>query len=347
MNTPNHRENNFDALRIVAAMAVIYGHARPLGGVPDIGFFGNSIQALAVKIFFVISGYLVAKSWVADPSPFRYLAKRGLRIFPGLLLLLLLTVLILGPLLTTLPLDKYFSNSNTWRYLFYNLILYPIYSLPGVFENNVYPNAVNGSLWSLPVEFLMYLVFPLVYVCSRLDRTNRLLVAFTICLCVSSLYLLRGGGELRHMVFHGTALSPVLDVAPYFFLGSIVGVTRVGSILDPGIALFLAVVAALLQPIGAVSTELLLYVIVPYCVLSLATIASPVIYRAGRWGDPSYGIYLYGFVVQQTVYHFGAPGMSPFTNTFISIPIAVVLAYASWHFVEKRALRLKPRGGSR
>lgn len=341
--TINHRSNNFDALRIVAAVAVIYGHAHPLAGVPDVGLFGNSVQALAVKIFFVISGYLVAKSWASDPSPQHYLAKRSLRIFPGLALLLLITVLVLGPALTGQTASDYFKNLGTWRYLTHNLALYPIYGLSDLFATNVYPGAVNGSLWSLPVEFLMYLLFPLVYVCSRMDKTNRLLVAFTIALCALSLYGLRGPKPFQAVVFYGTGLPSVLDVSPYFFLGSLFAVTRLGRALDPTVALFLVALSALLQPVGGQMMELALYLVLPYCVLSFATNSSPVISKAGRFGDPSYGIYLYGFVVQQSVYHLWGAGMTPLQNTLVSVPIAVLLAYGSWHLVEKRALSLKPR----
>lgn len=341
--TTHHRSNNFDAMRIVAAVAVIYGHAHPLAGVPDVGVLGNSVQALAIKVFFVISGCLVAKSWALDPNPLHYLAKRSLRIFPGLALMLLLTVLFLGPALTGQPLGDYFRSPGTWRYLTHNLALYPIYGLSDLFSTNVYPGAVNGSLWSLPAEFFMYLLFPLVYVCSRMDKTNRLLVAFTIVLCALSLYGLRGSRPFQPVVIYGTGLPSVLDVSPYFFLGSLFAVTRLARALDPTMALFLVALSALLQPVGAQTMELLLYIMLPYCVLSFVTNSSPIISKVGRFGDPSYGIYLYGFVVQQTVFYLWGRGMTPLHNTLVSVPIAVLLAYGSWHLVEKRALSLKPR----
>lgn len=336
------RTNNFDAMRILAAVTVIYGHAHPLAMVPDPVVMGNSVQALAVKIFFVISGFLVARSWQADPNAVRYLAKRSLRIFPGLLFLLLLTIFALGPSLTQLAMKDYFSNMGVWRYLSHNFALYPIYGLADLFSENRYPNAVNGSLWSLPIEFLMYLVFPVVYVISRVDGTNRLLVFFTFALCAVSLYLLRVTPLATQVVFYGSSLSATLDVAPYFFLGSLYGVTRLQRYLHPTVALFLIACAALLQPVRGPSMELLLYGVLPYAVLSLCVDSTPFLRDAGRFGDPSYGIYLYGFVVQQTVYAVGVTGMTPLMNTLISVPIAVALAYASWHLIEKRALRLKP-----
>lgn len=335
------RKNNFDAVRILAASAVIYGHAHPLTAAPDLVFLGNTIQSFAVKVFFIISGFLVARSWVSDSNPVRYLAKRALRIFPGLFLLLLLTVFVLGPAMTSLPLGEYFSSSWTWVYLFYNGALYPAYNLPGVFLENMYPSAVNGSLWSLPAEFLMYLVFPVVYAISWLDKTNRLLIAFTAGLCLLSLYVIRVALPLQPIVIYGTGLASVLDTAPYFFLGAMFSLTRLRNQLNTTIALFLIGVLVFVLPQTALGCELGLYLVAPYCVLSFATAASPVLQRVGRWGDPSYGIYLYGWPMQQIVCHF-VPNVSAIDNALIALPLATIAAYGSWYLIENRALAIKP-----
>jgi peptidoglycan/LPS O-acetylase OafA/YrhL len=338
------RQNNFDSVRVLAAAAVIYGHAHPLTGTPDLIFLGNSIQSFAVKVFFIVSGFLVARSWAYDPHPSRYIAKRGLRIFPALLLCLALTILVLGPSMTTLPVGEYLANRWTWMYGFYNAVLYPAYSLPGVFAGNVYPHAVNGSLWSLPVEFLMYLVFPLVYSFSRLGRSNGLLVAFAIAFCAASLYWVRVAPPAGPIVWYGTGLLSVLDTGPYFFLGALFSMTRLQRILDPGVALFVVGVVVFAHPASAVASEVALYLAAPYCVLSFATAESPVLRRAGRFGDPSYGIYLYGFPVQQVASQLW-PAASALQNTLVAMPVAVALAYGSWYLVERRALAIKPRAG--
>lgn len=341
-----NRNNNFDAMRILAALAVIYGHAHPLAGAVDLYVLGSSVQSLAVKIFFVMSGYLVAKSWLHDPDVFRYLARRGLRIFPGLLLLLGLTVFIAGPLLTKLSIGDYFSHSGVWRYLALNAALYPVYSMADLFSGNTYPHAVNGSLWSLPLEFFMYLSFPAVFTLARVGGGNRLFWVFVLLLCALSLQQLRMGGEVTQVVY-GTPVAAGLDVAPYFFLGALYSVSRLERCLSAAGALYLVAVLALLQPVSALMMELMLYLVLPYSILSFCVSATPFLQALGRFGDPSYGIYLYGFLVQQAVYAAAMPGMTPLMNTLTSIPVAVLLAYASWHLVEKRALRLKPGQGMR
>ncbi len=334
------RKNNFDAVRILAASAVIYGHAHPLTASGDLVFLGNTVQSFAVKVFFIVSGFLVARSWAWDPSPLRYLSKRMLRIFPGLLLLLLLTVL-MGACMTTLPVGEYLANPGTRLYFFYNAILYPAYSLPGVFAGLPYPSAVNGSLWSLPAEFLMYLVFPAVYYVGRRLGGNVLLVVFTLALCVASLYWVRVSPPSDPLVFYGTGLPSVLDAGPYFFLGAVFSLTRIRDHLSPSIALFLVGALIFFHPVSGLWTELALYLVAPYCVLALATAASPGLQHAGRFGDPSYGIYLYGWPMQQIALHF-IPNLTPIGNTLIALPLAAVAAYGSWHLIEKRALAAKP-----
>ena len=334
------RRNNFDAVRMLAASAVIYGHAHPLTATPDVLLLGNSVQSFAVKVFFIISGFLVARSWAWDPAPLRYLAKRALRIFPALLLLLAVTVVV-GAWVTTLPVAAYFADPGTRLYVAYNAVLYPAYSLPGVFAGLPYPGAVNGSLWSLPAEFLLYLLFPLVHSVGRRLGGNAFLLAATLALCAASLYWVRVAPLSTPVVFYGTGLASVLDTAPYFFLGASYSLARGKLRFDPATALFMVGVLVFFRPESAFWMELAAFVVAPYCVLAFATAASPVLAHAGRWGDPSYGIYLYGWPAQQLALTW-VPNLTPIGNTLVALPIAVTAAYLSWYALEKRALSFKP-----
>lgn len=336
------RENNFDAVRLLAAATVIFGHAHPLTQTPDPALLGNSVQALAVKIFFVISGYLICTSWSLDSHPLRYLKKRALRIFPALFVICVLTVFVAGPLTTSLPISQYFSYHHTFSY-FRNVVLYPIYDLPGVFADNAYPIAVNGSLWSLPIEFAMYLALPLIMLLSKALRTKSIVVIVTIFFCVINMKFVRIDPPTAHPVFYGSDLISALDVAPYFMIGAMIKACRLEQLLDPVMALFLAFLVALIPPSSAVVSELALFVLLPYCTLSLAMSNQRVLSRAGRFGDFSYGLYLYGFLVQQSVNHFTHNTLSALQNALISLPIALVLAALSWHYIEKPMLALKPR----
>lgn len=343
MNTGTaHRSNNFDAIRIVAALVVIFGHAYPLSGHSDDVILGNAVQSLAVKIFFVVSGYLVARSWESDPHVGRYLMRRGLRLLPGLAMVLLLTVLVLGPIFTILPLSDYFSNGGTWRYFVYNMVLYPVYSLPGVFVHNVYPHAVNGSLWSLPAEVSMYLLLPVVFLTAMIDRSRRLFVLVTCTLAFLSLLYLSTSPADQQIVFWGTGSRSVADVGPYFFIGALYSVTSMKRWLSAPVSLLLIGVLALFQIPNYDLQQVGLMIVLPYAVLSFATQPVPVICKAGCFGDPSYGLYVYGFAVQQALFHLGGTTMGPISNAVIATFITLILAYASWHLLEKRALAFKP-----
>lgn len=343
MQAAGHRENNFDSLRIIAALAVIYGHAHPLTATPDVMVMGSSVQGMAVKVFFAISGYLVARSWVFDPNFGRYITKRALRIFPALALVLLFSVFVVGVYFNIGQLGSYFSNSTTWHYLIDNLRLKPAYSLPNLFADNPYPNAVNGSLWSLPVEFLMYLTFPAVYGFSRVARSNSLYILFTLAFVATSIYFIRIAPVANPIVVYGSPVSAMLDVGPYFFVGSLFATTKLEGLLDPYAALFMVLAATLLQPTNAVATELVVYLVLPYATLSFAVGWNQRLSKMGKYGDPSYGIYLYGFLVQQAVIAIWPFKMSAVENAISSAVITVLLAYASWHILEKHAIRFKPK----
>ncbi|WP_343883858.1 acyltransferase [Rhodanobacter caeni] len=337
-----HRSNNFDAVRIIAALVVIFGHAHPLSAHPDDAILGNAVQSVAVKIFFVVSGFLVARSWESDPHPGRYLMRRGLRLLPGLALVLLLTTVVLGPIFTTLPVPAYFGHGGTWRYFVYNMVLYPIYSLPGVFADNIYPNAVNGSLWSLPAEVSMYLLLPVVFLTTVIDRSRRLLILTTCTLALLSLLYLSRSPADQQIVFWGTGSRSVADVGPYFFIGAMYSATSMKRWLSAPVSILLVGILALFQTPDYLLQQVGLMVVLPYAVLSFASEPIPVISRMGRFGDPSYGVYLYGFPVQQALFHLGGPAMGPLDNAIIATIITLLLGYASWHLLEKRALAFKP-----
>src|ERR1700674_5476989 len=171
------RRNNFDLLRLVAALSGIFSHAfflsensqdhDPLmmltGGQTILGVGG-------VFVFFTISGYLVTQSFDTTSSPLVFLAKRALRVFPGLFLCLAVCVFVIGSLVTQLPLADYFGRPEPYLFLLHNAALDVGYNrLPGVqfWPGNI-GGIVNGPLWSLPCEVLMYLMLFALGVCRLL-----------------------------------------------------------------------------------------------------------------------------------------------------------------------------------
>lgn len=333
----SHSRDNFDAIRLFAALAVLYGHAYYLTGGIMPGVFGNEIGTLAVKVFFVISGYLVTESWRRDPSPSRYLWRRGLRIFPGLAVNTLLCTFLLGPIVSTLPLAEYLHSPLIPRYL-ENIVLRPASLLPGVFHSVPYPDAVNGSLWTLPVEFGMYLIAPLLVLWGRGQKIR--LVVGCIALCAVSVYLVRIHDAT--LGSHGKTILMALGVAPYFLLGAVWRVVAPQKAFNVQAALFALALLPLI-PGNDVAYEIALYLVLPYATLSVALAKPPLFGWVGRFGDFSYGVYIYAFPIQQTVALYCHTENQPLMNAALSVVPTLILAAASWHLVEKRFLLLKPR----
>ena len=158
------RRNNFDALRLVAATSVVFSHAFLLSqgredNEPLKWLTGQTILGVVgVFVFFVISGFLVTQSCETTGSPLRFAAKRALRIYPGYLVCILLCTVALGPLVSTLPLHAYLASGGTWDFLLWNLVMNVEHnSLPGVrFTGFDIGTIVDGPLWSLPCEMVMY-----------------------------------------------------------------------------------------------------------------------------------------------------------------------------------------------
>jgi peptidoglycan/LPS O-acetylase OafA/YrhL len=339
MSLINQRYNGFDALRLIAATMVIFGHAYPLTGYVAPGLLANGVQTVGVKIFFVISGYLITRSWRADPNLSRFWLKRALRIMPGLICLCLVTVLILGSFVTTLSLAGYLSNCATWFYL-WNLLLYPVYALPGVFQANIYGPAVNGSLWSLPVEVAMYVGVPIIVGRSAvIGKIATPLIAAGLLL--GSIIFVRLWPPAEPTVFWGTSLTSTLDVAFYFCAGATFAVHRLERFAK--LPLVIAVFAIVAMGVNHyVWGELALAAVLPYTVIAIGTTHIVRLQPLLEGRDYSYGLYLYGFVVQQEVVHVLGP-LTPILNAMISLPITLLFAVASWHLVEKRALLAKSR----
>ncbi len=338
--------NNLTALRWFAAGLVLYGHAFVFLGLPEPLFLQwVPMGPLGVYIFFAISGYLVAQSWERDPHVLRFLAKRALRIFPGLAVCTLLSVLVLGPLLTTLDAGTYWRNEHTRGYLT-NMALYITYHLPGVFANNRLPHAVNGSLWSLPVEFFMYLLLAFLGLLAAAFKavSNRLL-AWTLgvmALVFMLLAALWAGTTTEALVIYRTDLRQVPMCGVYFLVGASLFCFKLNKYFTLSNVL-LALVLWLCLGVQPHWFAMAAWVVLPFVVLAFGLARQPWLVRMHA-RDYSYGIYIYAFPVQQTLVSFW-PEMALPAYLLSTLVITVALAALSWHFVEKPALKLKPFRG--
>jgi peptidoglycan/LPS O-acetylase OafA/YrhL len=332
------RLNNFDGLRLTAAILVVIGHAFILtgAGAPP-SPFATPVDTLGVYIFFSISGYLIAGSWESNPRVVRFFRHRVLRIFPALFAVVLVTVFVIGPLATSDTLAGYFGSAQTWNYL-QGLALLVQYDLPGVFTSAVHArSAVNGSLWTLGVEFCCYILVAVVGLCAFRGRA----VLFgVIAVIAASVVVANLWWPIPQGIFDASR------VVPFFALGAVARsvVPRhsfawrwmIAALLPTG-------VAALLWPGCALY---LLWLVVPYSTIVIGTASTPVFRGLARFGDFSYGTYLWAFVLQQV--ELDAVGrISVALDVAIVLPGTLLVAWASWNVVERRALAHKdPREGT-
>ena len=344
MTQPQIRDNNFDFLRQFAAFLVIFGHSQSIVGVPQYGLWGHGIATIGVLIFFGLSGYLVTMSWIREPSYLSFFVKRSLRIFPALILCVLLSAFVLGTLLTTLPLSAYFDNAM-FKLYFNNVVLRPHYNLPGVFTGNIYPNAVNGSLWSLPVEYACYMLIALIAV-GR-ERISAIAVAIvTLGLFVTWRWYTQvyDGAQI---VIWASDLGHATSVMPFFMVSALLCILRDKIAFRWDVALvFVLILMGLEHVWPVVAVNLVTWIFVPYIVLTIGWASTPVLRRFGRFGDPSYGMYLYGFPVQQTIVYLSNNQIGFVALTLWTTVSVVVLGLLSWRLLEKPALALKSRGSS-
>ncbi len=329
--------NNFNLMRLIAACMVIYGHAWAITGASGGDLFAQwtgfrFAGAIAVDMFFVISGFLVAAS--LERNTMRgYLIARALRILPALLVCIALTACVLGPLLTAA--HGYWRHADTWHYVAVNAALWKsAFTLPGVFET--LPNhVVNGSLWTLPIEAKLYLALLIASLCGLL-APKRYTPLWALALASAGMLVWIRPQLPQYLV-------DLLNCTAFFITGTLCWVQRdrIRLSLWPLLALlgFLIVAMFLQSPTWRYAMYFSLLV---YGSVMLAFVPRlPIIRR----NDLSYGVYLYGWPMQQLAMLAGAD--TPLTNTAAATVAALCCAALSWFVIEQPALALKRRWSSR
>jgi len=330
--------NHFNLIRLVAAWMVIYGHAWAITGAPGGDLVAQYTQykfagGVAVDMFFVISGFLIAASLQRN-SVQGYLASRALRILPALIVCVGLSTFVLGPLLTTSA--DYWRNPQTWQYFTHNATLHRAeFFLPGVFEQ-LPRTAINGSLWTLPIEAQLYIALLIAGLLGMIDARRYLLPWLLLVVGVAGL---AWWGQHAGMPLPEARVNE-LWCALFFITGTALWVYRDRVRLSGWVVLALLVVAVL--------TRGTLYFAAPYFLLvCYGTLWLAFLRRGPRLAhhDLSYGLYLYGWPAAQLVQLY-SPG-PPLHNVAWASALAFALAALSWFCIERPALRWKRRFGTR
>ena len=307
---------------------------------------GKALGSLAVALFFSISGFLICQSWERDPHIGRYAARRALRIFPGLWVVVLLTAFMVGPLFTTVSHSEYFLSGSPWQYLASASFAIGSPKLLGVFESNPFPLSTNGSLWTLKYEIIMYALLALTgYVLGRTRlkaKCTAIFLAFALAWVLMSL-----GGHVKVAVPFVWRLGTELYLDRLAYLGAFFFAGACAHFHFDRIHLSRRYALALLGLLFFIENPTVVMVVLwfamPYFMLVFAYRA-PAIFRKVNGFDYSYGIYIYAFPIQQIVSQLGMrAGWSWEAVLLVSTLVTLAAAALSWHLVEKPGLALKDR----
>ena len=337
LNRNNGEGPGFNALRLILSLTILAAHSGWVAGADTsedwTGFHGIFLLSL-VPAFFALSGFLVTGSAVRTGAVRPFIALRAIRIVPALFVEITLSALVLGPLLTSWALRDYFSDIRFWEY-FGNVVGRIRFELPGVFEGNPVAGVVNQNLWTLKPEFYCYIVMAGMIAVGLLGRRRLFAILSLATVLGATVAAFATGFGMSGGNYHWTV------VVFYFLVGCLYFQWRDHLKIHWALFVFslLASVALMAAP-----REYAFFVpfFLTYCVIYVGLLPLHLPARIKKL-DVSYGIYLYGFPIQQAIISqtdlFHANGPLLFA---ISAPIVVLFALFSWLWIEKPFLAVKP-----
>lgn len=330
--------NNFDLIRLIASISVIYGHSfaliKNVSGT-DLLYVLTGVYSgeLGLKIFFFLSGLLVVNSAISGKDAYAYTLHRFFRIWPALAFVVLGTAFFIGSLCTRLTLFSYFNEPAVYAYVKHMLMFQSwgtqslgFYNLPGVFVDNHYKDNVNAPLWTLAIEVFAYILI----------LAFNLVGAFNpkVAILIFAIFVLDTLLPERLIFFWLPKNSFDLSAIPFCFaIGGVLAVYKEKISITISVPIGFFLLCFLFK--GWANHIYLVYTFIFMLVTYVAS--TPVMVNLPRFPDLSYGTYLWGWPVQQTIASkFPEIGFFPF---FISsLFISLIMAYISWKFIEKKAI---------
>jgi peptidoglycan/LPS O-acetylase OafA/YrhL len=327
-NQGNDRGNSFDLLRHFAALLVLFSHQFALHGLGEPVYpFWDSYGFVAVAIFFSISGYFMPASFTRSGNFIEFSKRRLRRLLPGMVVCSFLMTYVLGAIYASGSRWDYITSKFAWTtFLKYSTFLGQ--AIPGVFANYIYPNAVNGSLWTLPIECLCYVA---IGVALSFSQSWKVMLALFVGAMLGTASLVHTGTGFS---FYGVPLNYLCMFGICFSGGALLSVTKASWYPNRWLLVVFGLAGMFLMPGG-----------LEYSVLGTFGITLIVAVVGEAFGeklingkfDISYGMYIYGFPIQQIV-------INKVTHRFwlgmaISMVLAMLAGYLSYRFVERPFLR--------
>ncbi len=331
-----HR-NSYDFVRLIAASLVIVSHSYALLKLHEPQVGSVSLGYFAVSVFFTLSGFLIAMSWKQYPRFNVFIYKRVVRIFPGLIVAILSTIVILG-FFSELRYADYIIHPQSLTYLNNILLINTQFSLPGVFQANPYVGVVNGSLWTLAFEFVAYVLLA-VFGGFGLLKGRFVLKFWLVLLTLNIVNLLPGQSIFNFRLFY-LDMRLFLPLVLAFFSGVLLQIHDKKIVYRMRIWLAALIVFFFLANIFPRSTPLIEATLLAYAVIGVGKIHW--FSWIGKYGDFSYGLYIYAFPIQQAIIQI-TDTTNPIKLMVASFVITLIFAVLSWHLVERRFIRLKER----
>ncbi|MGV9800277.1 acyltransferase family protein [Mycobacterium sp. NPDC003449] len=331
------RNNALNAWRLVLAVSVILWHSWPLTG-RTLGFkpLEQLIEQVGVDGFFAVSGFLITASWIRNPRLRDFAVARGLRIFPGLWVCLVVVAFVFAPLSVLIQggsVGRLMSTYTPVDYVLNNAVLNVYYAgIDGTPRDIPWPGVWNGSIWTLVFELICYIAVAVLGVTALLKRRWVIPAAFVITLCATAYF--------SYPVFAmQTIPQMVARFAVMFAAGALVFQYRDRI---PARWSLVAVCVAIVLVSGLLAN----YRVIGALPLAYAVIVSGSLVRHKRLNlrnDLSYGMYIYAFPMQQMLVVLGLARLNLVVFFVLATAATVPLAALSWFVVEKRAIAMKSR----
>lgn len=309
---------NLQLTRFILAVFVIFNHCFPL----STGSMENewmcvitkgklSFGGFAVYLFFLCGGFYSARTIITKDDN-KYILRRLQRLIPELLIVVISCIL-LGSLISSLSIVEYYNDIRTWKYLL-NSVFILQHELPGVFSNNIYTSTVNGSLWTIPLEFICNVMC---YVAFKIHLLDRKYLPITSIFVILGTYLLHLAGQSISLI------SAIVMPTIMFYIGILYYLfgNRIMQTTFLFICSLILYVICILT--GFLNTGTVIFF--PYIFFYIWFNIHQINLKISHIGVYSYSIYLWGFPVQQSIVHYCGGMMNPYVNFAISLPIAIVL----------------------
>ncbi len=331
--------NNLDLLRLIFAFTVFILHMVELANISKLKFLFRYFSTYYSIIgFFIISGFLISKSYIKTANNTQYFKKRAIRILPPYILIVTLSFFLLS-FTSSYSFTEYFSHQSSLKYLIYNLLFLNFLQpcLPGVFTENLEHCAVNGSLWTIKVEVMFYFTLPfIVYFIQKKKKTYKVIFLFTLYVFSYFIYTSSDYSDNKILGILSRQLPGYLT----FFTSGIILYyfndffkKNIFILLIPSILIFFL---RNNSPFIHFFFPMAFAIIIYYFAFGLKFLNGFVF-----WGDISYGVYVYHFPIVQLFVSWNLFNKyNPILMVFFTTILVITLSLISWHFFEKPLLKL-------